>query len=65
MRPPGEDGPWPAQSHETFHDLVRAGAHDGTAIFDFVDEKPYTHGFFALRTTESHMEIRNLRVYRP
>jgi hypothetical protein len=38
--------------------------HDGKLIFDFQDVAPYTRGRFALRTTFSHIEVRNFRVYR-
>lgn len=37
---------------------------DGKLIFDFHDPDPYTHGYFAFRTTQSHVEIRHFRVYR-
>ena len=37
---------------------------DGRRIFDFQDRAPYTRGRFGLRTTFSHMEVRNFRVYR-
>jgi hypothetical protein len=37
---------------------------DGRLIFDFLDSAPYTHGRFGLRTTASHLELRNFRVYR-
>jgi hypothetical protein len=37
---------------------------DGVRIFDFEDPEPYTRGRFAFRTTYSHIEIRNFRVYR-
>ena len=37
---------------------------DGRLIFDFVDTAPYTHGRFGFRTTASHVELRNFRVYR-
>ena len=37
---------------------------DGNLIFDFQDPKPYTRGHFALRTTFSHIQVRNFRVYR-
>ena len=37
---------------------------DGKLVFDFVDESPYTSGHFAFRTTDSHLEIRDFRVYR-
>ena len=38
--------------------------NDGKLIFDFQDAAPYTRGRFALRTTFSHIEVRNFRVYR-
>lgn len=37
---------------------------DGKPIFDFQDPESYTRGHFALRTTFSHIEVRNFRVYR-
>jgi hypothetical protein len=49
--------------------LVADGGHiqyfnDGKLIFDFHDPAPYTHGRFGLRTTFSHLKVRNFRVYR-
>jgi hypothetical protein len=49
--------------------LVAAGNtiqyfRDGHRIFNFSDPDPYTRGNFALRTTASHIEVRNFRVYR-
>jgi uncharacterized protein DUF6250 len=38
--------------------------NDGRLIFDFHDASPYTRGHFGLRTTFSHIEVRNFRVYR-
>jgi hypothetical protein len=37
---------------------------DGVKLFDYYDRDPYEHGWFALRTTQSHLRIRNFRVYR-
>ena len=37
---------------------------DGKLIFDFTDPAPYTRGYFALRTTQSHIRIRNFRITR-
>jgi len=37
---------------------------DGKLIFDFTDPAPYTRGYFALRTTQSHIRIRNFRIAR-
>lgn len=37
---------------------------DGRLIFDFLDDAPYTRGRFGFRTTASHVELRNFRVYR-
>ncbi|HKE26183.1 MAG TPA: DUF6250 domain-containing protein [Bryobacteraceae bacterium] len=38
---------------------------NGRLIFDFHDPEPYTRGRFGFRTTFSHVELRNFRVYRP
>ena len=37
---------------------------DGQPIFRFEDSAPYTNGWFALRTTYSHLRIERLRIYR-
>jgi rhamnogalacturonan endolyase len=37
---------------------------DGRLLFDFTDPAPYTRGRFGFRTTFSHVELRNFRVYR-
>jgi hypothetical protein len=49
--------------------LIADGRHieyrrDGRPLFVFEDDAPYTHGWFALRTTFSHLRIENLRVRR-
>jgi Domain of unknown function (DUF6250) len=36
---------------------------DDRTLFRFEDAAPYTSGWFALRTTQSHLRIRNLRIY--
>jgi lysophospholipase L1-like esterase len=33
-------------------------------VFEYTDVQPYTHGWFAFRTTQSHLRIRHFRVYR-
>jgi lysophospholipase L1-like esterase len=33
-------------------------------VFEYTDAQPYTHGWFAFRTTHSHLRIRHFRVYR-
>ncbi len=33
-------------------------------LFFFHDDQPYTQGWFALRTTKSHIQVSNLRIYR-
>jgi hypothetical protein len=38
---------------------------DGATLFRIDDPAPYVNGWFALRTTYSHLRIRKLRVYRP
>jgi len=37
---------------------------DGGLIFDYRDSEPYSRGYFGLRTTFSHLELRHFRVYR-
>jgi hypothetical protein len=37
---------------------------DGKQLFELDDPAPYVNGWFALRTTFSHLRIRYLRVYR-
>ncbi len=37
---------------------------DGRLLFDVEDPEPYTRGRFGFRTTQSHVELRNFRVYR-
>jgi lysophospholipase L1-like esterase len=37
---------------------------DERKLFEYTDSEPYTHGWFALRTTQSHLRIRNFKVYR-
>ena len=37
---------------------------DGRALFQFDDPQPYTQGWFALRTTKSHLRIERLRIRR-
>jgi hypothetical protein len=34
------------------------------AVFSYEDSQPYAHGWFALRTTWSHLRFQNLRIYR-
>jgi hypothetical protein len=49
--------------------LIAAGERiqylrDGELIFDFNDHDPYTAGYFAFRTTHSHIQFQHFRVYR-
>jgi hypothetical protein len=37
---------------------------DGRRLFDYRDARPYTSGYFGLRTTRSHLRVRRLRIYR-
>ena len=37
---------------------------DGKKIFEMTDPKPYSRGWFGIRTTKNHMQVRNLRVVR-
>lgn len=36
--------------------------YDGKRIFTMQDDDPYKKGWFALRTTKSHLQIRNVRI---
>jgi len=38
---------------------------DGRRVFTLADPEPYRRGWFALRTTKSHLRIRNLRIGKP
>jgi lysophospholipase L1-like esterase len=49
--------------------IVAAGSliqyyRDGHKLFEYTDPQPYTDGWFAFRTTQSHLRIRHFRVYR-
>lgn len=49
--------------------LIANGSHvefrrDGERLFELEDAAPYVDGWFALRTTHSHLRIRHLRIYR-
>jgi lysophospholipase L1-like esterase len=37
---------------------------DDRKVFEYTDAQPYTHGWFGIRTTQSHLRIRHFRVYR-
>lgn len=37
---------------------------DGVKLFEMVDPAPYTQGWFGIRTTQNHMRVRKLRIYR-
>jgi hypothetical protein len=37
---------------------------DGRKLFEVVDAEPYTRGWFGIRTTKNHMQVRNLRIVR-
>jgi hypothetical protein len=37
---------------------------DGVKLFEMMDPQPYTRGWFGIRTTKNHMQVRNLRVVR-
>jgi hypothetical protein len=37
---------------------------DGVKIFEMADAAPYTKGWFGIRTTKNHMQIRNLGITR-
>jgi hypothetical protein len=35
---------------------------DGVKVFEMIDAAPYTRGWFGIRTTKNHMQVRNLRI---
>ncbi len=37
---------------------------DGVKLFEMNDPEPYTSGWFGIRTTKNHMQVRNLRIVR-
>ncbi len=37
---------------------------DGAKVFEMQDAQPYTKGWFGIRTTKNHMQVRNLRIVR-
>lgn len=37
---------------------------DSEKIFEMVDPQPYTKGWFGIRTTKNHMQVRHLRIVR-
>lgn len=37
---------------------------DGRRLFEHRDQDPYTRGWFGIRTTQSHLRIRNLEIFR-
>ena len=48
--------------------LIADGRHieyrrDGTPLFRIEDAAPYVSGWFALRTTYSHLRIQRLRIH--
>jgi hypothetical protein len=38
---------------------------DGTTLFDMTDHAPYRRGHFGVRTTQSHIQLRNFSISRP
>jgi hypothetical protein len=49
--------------------LVAAGPlveyyRDGKRVFTYTDPAPYARGYFGVRTTWNHMEVRNLTIHR-
>ena len=36
---------------------------DGRKVFEYRDAQPYTRGWFALRTTRSHLRVRDFQVF--
>lgn len=49
--------------------LIADGSHvallrDGVALFELEDPAPYRSGYFGLRTTQSHLQMRTFRVWK-
>jgi hypothetical protein len=49
--------------------LIADGSHiefwrDGARLLHYDDADPYTEGWFALRTVQSHLRVERLRIYR-
>ncbi|WP_311271146.1 DUF6250 domain-containing protein [Sphingobium sp. WCS2017Hpa-17] len=38
---------------------------DGVTLFSMMDDTPYRHGHFGVRTTQSHIQLRNFSISRP
>jgi hypothetical protein len=38
--------------------------HNGRRLFSYTDPAPYTHGHFGIRTTWSHLQVKNFKAYR-
>jgi hypothetical protein len=56
-------------NHQQRITLVADGSHieyrrDGATLFRLDDPAPYVAGWFALRTTASHLRVSHLRIYR-
>jgi hypothetical protein len=56
--------------NQTMHiQLIANGRHvefrrDDRTVFSFDDPDPYTTGYFAIRTTQNHLRVRNFKVSR-
>lgn len=55
-------------NHEQWIRLIADGntiayERDGVRLFQYHDSDPYREGWFGLRTTHSHLQIRALRIY--
>ncbi|MBU2914124.1 DUF6250 domain-containing protein [Reichenbachiella agariperforans] len=46
-----------------FDDVIQYYRND-TLIYDYRDPRPYTEGYFGLRTVHNHMTLDNFKVYR-
>ena len=64
------DAKFMLQPNKTYH--IKIIAHNGIIQYyrdnelfvDFVDTKPYTSGYFGLRTVNNHMTVDTFKVYR-
>lgn len=63
------DSKYMLESNKTYHIKIVANKgviqyyRDDVLFSDFVDENPYTSGYFGFRTVKNHMTVDNFKVY--
>lgn len=53
---------WQAVRLVAFGGLIQYW-RDGRKIFEYRDPQPYSEGWFGIRTTKNHMQVRKLRIH--